>query len=81
MKMTKYIFALLAAGGMVLPVGNAMAELSLQQRETVQDISWSVEILAFLAALAIAWFVWRISKRDIKKRKNSSENRHDTTSD
>ena len=66
MKITKYILVLLAAGGMVLPVGNAMAELSLQQRETVQDISWSVEILAFLAALVIAVFIWRISKRDLK---------------
>ena len=70
MKMTKYILVLLAAGGMVLPVGNAMAELSLQQRETVQDISWSVEILAFLAALVIAVFIWRISKRDLKRKKS-----------
>ena len=73
MKMTKYILVLLAAGGMVLPVGNAMAELSLQQRETVQDISWSVEILAFLAALVIAVFIWRISKRDLKRKKSERD--------
>jgi hypothetical protein len=73
MKMTKYIFVLLAAGGMLLPVGNATAELSLQQRETVQDISWSVEILAFVAALVIALFIWRISKRDIKKRNSERD--------
>jgi membrane protein implicated in regulation of membrane protease activity len=73
MKMTKNIFDLLAAGGMLLPVGNATAELSLQQRETVQDISWSVEILAFVAALVIALFIWRISKRDIKKRNSERD--------
>jgi uncharacterized membrane-anchored protein YhcB (DUF1043 family) len=81
MKMTKNIVVLFAAVGTVFSVENARASLSMSQRETVQDISWSVEFLAILAALVIAVFVWRLGKRDLKKRKNSSENRQDTTSD
>jgi len=81
MKMTKSIVVLFAAVATVFSVGNARAGLTMTQRETVQDISWSIEILAILAALVIAVFVWRLGKRDLKKRKNSSENRHDITSD
>ncbi len=73
MKMTKSIVVLFAAVGMVFPVENAIASLTMTQRETVQDISWSIEILAILIALAIAWFVWRLGKRDIKNR-NSKRN-------
>lgn len=81
MKMTKSIVAIFAAIGTVFPLGNAMASLSMSQRETVQDISWSVEILAILIALVIAWFVWRLGKRDLKNRKNKNENRQDMTRD
>jgi len=81
MKMTKNIFVLIAAFGMVLPVENAMAALTMNQRESVQDISWSIEILAFLAALVIAVFVWRLGKRDLKKRNRRNENRRDITGD
>lgn len=81
MKMTKNIFVLIAAFGMVLPVENAMAALTMNQRESVQDISWSIEILAFLAALVIAVFVWRLGKRDLKKRNLRNENRRDITGD
>lgn len=63
---------------MTLLAGNAHAALSVPQRETVQDISWSIEILAFLAALVIAWFVWRLSKRDLK---NRNQKRHNMTRD
>ncbi|MEO9040322.1 MAG: hypothetical protein ABI265_09870 [Gallionella sp.] len=73
MNMTKSIVALFAAVGMVFPVENALAGLTMTQRETVQDISWSIEILAILIALGIAWFVWRLGKRDIKN-KNSKRN-------
>jgi phosphate/sulfate permease len=81
MKMTKNIVVVFAAVGTIFPVGNAMASLSMSQRETVQDISWSVEILAILMALVIAWFVWRLGKRDIKNRKNKNENHQDMTRD
>lgn len=81
MKMTKNIVVLFAAVGTVCSAENARAGLTMTQRVTVQDISWSIEILAILAALVIAVFVWRLGKRDLKKRKNSSENRHDLTRD
>ena len=73
MKITKNIVAMCAATATVFPIGNAMAALSMSQRETVQDISWSVEILAILIALGIAWFVWRLGKRDLKS-KNAKRN-------
>ncbi|HUW76781.1 MAG TPA: hypothetical protein VMV70_08870 [Gallionella sp.] len=79
--MTKNIFVLIAALGMVFPFENAMAALTMHQRESVQDISWSVEILAFLAALVIAVIVWRLGKRDLKKRNLRNEKRRDITSD
>lgn len=81
MKITKNIFVFLAAVGMALPVENAMAALTMHQRKSVQDISWSIEILAFLAALVIAVFVWRLGKRDLKKRNSRNENRRDITGD
>ena len=74
--MKSIILVLIAA--MTLLAGNAHAALSVPQRETVQDISWSIEILAFLAALVIAWFVWRLSKRDLK---NRNQKRHNMTRD
>lgn len=79
MKITKNFFVFLAAAGIALPVENAMAALTMHQRESVQDISWSIEILAFLAALVIAVFVWRLGKRDLKKRNSRDENRRDIT--
>lgn len=72
--MIKSIIVLFAAVGTIFPVGNAMANnLTMTQRETVQDISWTVEIVAILIALAIAWFVWRLGKRDARNR-NSKRN-------
>lgn len=81
MKTTKNIVALLAVAGMILPFENAMAALTMHQRESVQDISWSIEILAFLAALVIAVIVWRLGKRDLKNRNRRNENRRDISSD
>ena len=76
------IIVVILIAAMALAVANAQAgSLTLPERETVQDISWSIEILAFLAALVIAWFVWRLGKRDIKNRKNRNENRQDITRD
>jgi phosphate/sulfate permease len=81
MNMTKSLVILFAAVGTAFSAGNASAGLTMTQRETVQDISWSVEFLAILAALVIAVFVWRLGKRDIKNRKNRNEGRQDITSD
>jgi phosphate/sulfate permease len=78
MKMTKNIVVLFAAVGTVFSAGNARAGLNMTQREAVQDISWSIEILAILAALVIAVFVWRLSKRD---QKSKDDKRHDLTRD
>lgn len=78
MKMTKSLVILFAAVRTVFSVGNARAGLTMTQRETVQDISWIIEFLAIFTAVGIAWFVWRLSKRD-QKSKNAK--RHDLTRD
>jgi protein-S-isoprenylcysteine O-methyltransferase Ste14 len=64
------IFVLLAVSGMALLVGNAKAEISMSERENVQTIVRVVEFVTFVAAMAIAWYVWRISKRAIKNKKS-----------
>ena len=76
--MKTFILVLVAAGGMTVLAGNANAVLTMPEREDVQAIAWSVEFLAFLAALVIAWFVWRLSKRDLK---NRNQKRHNMTRD
>lgn len=32
-------------------------------KETVQMISWSIEIVTFITAMLVVWFIWRASKR------------------
>ncbi len=64
------IFVLLAVSGTVLLVGNANAEISMSERENVQMIVRVVEFVTFVTAMAIAWYVWRISKRAIKNKKS-----------
>jgi hypothetical protein len=67
------IFVLLTVSGSALLVGNALAEISMSERETVQAIVWVVEILTFLTAVAIGWFVLRMIKRDSKNRKSKKD--------
>lgn len=74
--MKSIIPVLIAA--MPLLAGNAQAVLSMPEREDVQVIAWSIEFLAFFAAVVIAWFVWRLSKRDLK---NRNQKRHNMTRD
>ena len=74
--MKSIIPVLIAA--MTLLAGNAQAVLSMPEKEDVQAIAWSIEFLAFLAAVVIAWFVWRLSKRDLK---NRNQKRHNMTRD
>jgi membrane protein implicated in regulation of membrane protease activity len=71
------IALLLTAGGMALLSGNAEANVSLPAREDVQAISWTIELVTFLAAMAIAWFIWRMSKRDSQNKK-SKRDMHDS---
>ena len=72
-----YIFVLLAvlfsAGGMALLSGNADANVSMPAREDVQAISWTIELVTFLVAMAIAWFIWRMSKRDSQNKKSKRD--------
>jgi len=77
--MKSIIPVLIAA--MTLLAGNAQAVLSMPEKEDVQAIAWSIEFLAILIAVVIAWFIWRLGKRDIKNRKNRNENRQDITRD
>jgi len=59
---------------MTLLAGNSHAGLTIPEREDAQAIAWTIEILAFLAAVAIAVFVWRLSKRDLKNRNQKRNN-------
>jgi len=74
--MKSIIPVLIAA--MTLLAGNAQAVLSMPEKEDVQAIAWSIEFLAILIAVVIAWFVWRLSKRDLK---NRNQKRHNMTRD
>jgi hypothetical protein len=71
-------FTLLAAGGVVLLAGNAIARISMPEREHVQAIVWAGEFISLVTAVAIAVFVWRISKRDSKNKKSKQDasNKH-----
>jgi len=51
----------------------AYAKLSMDEREKVQAIVVSGEVLAFIVAVLVIVFVWNISKRDIKKRDSKEE--------
>jgi uncharacterized protein HemY len=69
MKTALRIFAVLLIAALAVLAANAQAgDLTMTEREDVQIISWSVEFLAIFIALAIAVFVWRLSKRDRKNR-------------
>jgi heme/copper-type cytochrome/quinol oxidase subunit 2 len=68
------IFVLFAVCGMLFPAGNAEAEINMAEREQVQTIVWVVEFLSFVTVMAIIWFVWRISKRDIENKKSKQKN-------
>jgi membrane associated rhomboid family serine protease len=69
------IFALFVVAGTALQAGTAMAVMDMPEKETVQAIAWAVEIVAFIMAVAIAWYILRLVKRDsknIKSKKDSS---------
>jgi heme/copper-type cytochrome/quinol oxidase subunit 2 len=72
--MSGLIFVLLAVSGTALLVGNAKAEISMPERENVQTIVRVVEFVTFVTAMAIAWFVWRISKRASKNKNLKQDN-------
>jgi hypothetical protein len=67
------IIILLAVSGITLLVGNANARVAMPERENVQTFVWVTEFVTFITALAIAWFVWRISKRDSKNKKSKRD--------
>lgn len=71
--MSGLIFVLLSVGGTALLAGNAQAQINMPEREHVQTIVWAVEFVTFVTAMAIAWFVWRISKRDSKNKKSKQD--------
>jgi heme/copper-type cytochrome/quinol oxidase subunit 2 len=67
------LFVLFAVGGTVSLAGNAMAAMGMPEKEAVQAIAWIVEIVAFITAVAIAWFVLRLVKRDGKDIKSERD--------
>jgi hypothetical protein len=48
----------------------ASAKMSMQEKEHVQTLVWAVEFVTFITVLAIAVFIWRLSKRDGKRQRN-----------
>ena len=46
-----------------------MGHLGSEAKESVQIIVWALEAVTFITAGWIAWFVWRISKRDSNNKK------------
>lgn len=43
-------------------------------KENVRFIAWTVEILAFLIAIAIGRFVWRLGKRQSREKEQDPKN-------
>ena len=72
MKSSIIAVMLLALAGTALPA-YAQAGLTMPEKEDVQAIAWTIEFLAFFTAAGIAWFIWRLSKRD---QKNKNDQRH-----
>jgi len=67
--MRRLIIVLLVVSGMALLAGNAQADINLQEKEHLQTIMWVIAIVSIVTALAIGWFVWRISKRAKENKK------------
>ncbi len=44
-------------------------------KEHLNTIVWVLSIATMVVAAAIAWFVWRFSKRDIEKKKSQQAGR------
>ncbi len=51
-----------------------MHKLGNVEMENVQAIAWSIEIVTFIVAALIAWGVWKISKRAIRKKQSKQNN-------
>jgi heme/copper-type cytochrome/quinol oxidase subunit 2 len=65
--------ALLAVSGMALLAGKANAQINMQEKEHIQNIVWVFEFVTFVTAMAVVWFVWRISKRDYKNKRSKQD--------
>ena len=68
------IFILFSVCGTASLVGDAFAAMGMPEKETVQAIAWLVEIVAFITAVAIAWFVLRLVKRDSRNIESKKDN-------
>lgn len=51
-----------------------MHKLGNIEMEHVQAIAWTIEIATFIVAILIAWGVWKISKRAIRKKQSKQDN-------
>lgn len=71
--MSILIIVLFVFSGMAFLAGNANARVSMQEREHVQAVVWLGEFVSFVTAVAIAVFVWRISKRASKNKKSKRD--------
>lgn len=73
MKTTMRSIVFFGAGVAALLMDNANATVPMQERENVQMIVRLVEFSTFVTAVAIAVFVWRVSKRDSKNKKSKRD--------
>jgi putative Ca2+/H+ antiporter (TMEM165/GDT1 family) len=67
------IFMLFAINVAIFLGSNAIAGVSMPEREHVQAWVWFGEFISFFTALVIAVFVWRISKRASKNKKTKGD--------
>jgi len=51
-----------------------MDDWSGKVQDNVQTMVGVLEVVTFATAMAIAWFVWRISKRDSENKKSKPGN-------
>ncbi len=47
-----------------------MQKMNGSEMENVQTIVWAIEIVTFTVVVLIAWWVWKISKRAIRKNRS-----------
>jgi heme/copper-type cytochrome/quinol oxidase subunit 2 len=75
--MRSWIIVVPIVSGIVWPAGNALAAMTMQEKENVQSLVWILEVVVLIVILVVAWFVWRISKRAAEHKKSKPGNSRD----
>jgi hypothetical protein len=53
---------------------NAGAAIAFQSTPDVQTVVWVVELLAFVAAMAVFWVIWQVSKKGSDRKAGDQDN-------